>query len=89
MPLPNKRYICSIVRRVDGVYKADVVVVAEKSVPAARALVCDKYSIPNVQAPYNYVSSVYTGEGIRSIRVAETNTYDTENPEFDNFRDDS
>lgn len=89
MALPLKRYICSIVRKVDGKFKPDVVVISALNELYAKMKLCITYNIPDVIPEYKYVSSEYLGEGIKSIRISETNTYDTEDPIFDNFRDNS
>lgn len=89
MVLPLKRYICSIVKKVDGEFKPNVVVIPALNETVARAKLCIAYDIPDTVPEYKYVSGKYTGEGIKSIRLSETNTYDTEDPILDNFRDDS
>lgn len=86
MSIPNKRWICSIVRNVDGQLKADVVVVVARNDVLAKAILCEKYRIPNIKVEYNSVKGTYSGEGYKSIRVAETNTFENDT-EYDNMRD--
>lgn len=88
MPLPKKRYICSIVQNINGKFVGDVVVVTGHNYDHARRELQRLYHVPDVTVVKDYINS-YDKEGIVSMRVAETNTYEEENPEFDNFGDDT
>ena len=78
----NKRYICSFVKKDDhGELKPHVVVVAAVGPIIARAILCQKYGAINKPAGRDNKQ-----EGIKTIREAETNTYEGE-PEGENFSD--
>jgi hypothetical protein len=76
----RKRYICSFVKKnVDGILKPNVVVIAATNEVIARAQLRAKYNVPNVAIKDNCDK-----EGVKTIRLSETNTYEGE-AEGDNF----
>lgn len=80
----KKRYICSFIKYNEkGELKPNVVVVAARNDVIARALLNLQHGAVNKTVkPNNYGD--YTEEGIKSIRLSETNTYEGE-PEGDCF----
>ena len=84
----KKRYICTFVKKdQNGEFKPNVVVVAAHNETLAQAILCETYNVPT-----KFIQRAETGEydkeGIRTIRLAETNTYEG-GSEHENFRDDS
>jgi hypothetical protein len=76
----KKRYICSFVKKDrDGNLKPNVVVVAATNEVIARSVLCSDYNVPNVAIKNNFEK-----EGIKTIRLSETNKYEGE-PEGENF----
>jgi hypothetical protein len=75
MATDNKRYICSFVKKVDGVLKPNVVVIAASNNIIAAAKLCETYDVVNHQIPREFHHS-NNQEGIKTIRLAETNTYE-------------
>lgn len=71
----KKRYICSFVEKVDGVLKPNVVVIAAHNNIIAKALLCEKYGVRNHEIDKNRLR-LNLEEGIKSIRLAETNVYE-------------
>ena len=70
----NKRYICSFVKKINNEFIPNVVVIIASNLILARAVLVDIYGVNNVmvdkdQAWRNNV------EGIKTIRLSETNTY--------------
>ena len=66
-------------------YKGNVVVVCAHNDTTAKAILCQQYGVP----PTNVLSRYgeHTCEGVISIRLAETNTYEGGDIN-DNFSDD-
>lgn len=81
----KKRYICTYVKLIDNQYKGNVVVVCAHNDLLAKTTLCEQYGIP----PVMIKSSIgeHSREGIISIRLAETNTYEGASIN-DNFSDD-
>ncbi len=84
----KKRYICTFVKKdQNGEFKPNVVVIAAHNEILAQAILCETYSIPP-----KFIRRADTGdydrEGLRTIRLAETNTYEG-GTEHENFRDNS
>lgn len=81
----NKRYICSFVKEVDGELKPNVVVIAAANNIIAAAKLCEKYGVVNHQIPKE-LHRANSEEGIKTIRLSETNTYEGET-EDESFSD--
>jgi len=80
----KKRYICSFIKKNEiGDCKPNVIVVSALNEIFAKVLLCNTHNIPNVKITPNKHGD-YLTEGIKSIRVSETNTYDGQT-ETDNF----
>ncbi len=84
----KKRYICTFVKKdQNGEFKPNVIVIAAHNEILAQAIICETYHVPA-----KFIKRADTGdydkEGLRTIRLAETNTYEEESP-HENFRDDS
>lgn len=71
----NKRYICSFVKKINNELVPNVVVICASNNIVARAKLCQKYNVLNVMIDKE---KSYTEEGIKNIRVSETNTYEGE-----------
>ena len=84
----KKRYICTYVKKNNhNQYKGNVVVVLAHNDVGARVALCEQYGIPAVTIKSSMYTYEYTHEGIVSIRLAETNTYEGGSLD-DNFSDD-
>lgn len=81
----KKRYICTYVKHIDKQYKGNVVVVCAHNELLAKAVLCEENNIPPVIIKSS--PGEHNTEGIISIRLAETNTYEGDST-YDNFRDD-
>ena len=79
----KRRYICSFVLKneEDRLVPNVVVIIATNEV-IARAQLCLKYNVPNVAIENNF-----DREGIKKIRLSDTNRYEGE-PEGDDFSND-
>lgn len=71
----KKRYICSFVTKIDKKFVPNVVVIAASNNIIARALLCKRYGVKNIDIPTSKRHS-YDMEGINSIRLSETNVYE-------------
>lgn len=77
------RYICSFVlKNKTGRLVPNVVVITATNEVMARAQLCSQYSVPNVAIKDNFDK-----EGIKKIRLSDTNRYEGE-PEGDDFSQD-
>jgi hypothetical protein len=81
----KKRYICTYVKLIDNQYKGNVVVVCAHNDVMAKAILCEQYRIPAQQV--KTCAGEYKAEGIKSIRLAETNLYEGGSV-HENFSDD-
>ena len=82
----KKRYICSFVKKdSNGISEPHVVVIAAHNSIIARAILCEKYNVVNNDIPKDHY---YTNdiEGIKTIRLSDTNVYEGET-ENDSFND--
>jgi hypothetical protein len=70
----KKRYMCSFVKRKGEEFLPNVVVIQASNNVAARAMLCLKYGVPNVTIDKRYRDR-YTEEGVKDVRLCETNTY--------------
>lgn len=71
----DKRYICSFVKKLDDdTFMPQVVVVAAPNNIIARAILCERYGAKNEMIDDNR-RQLNDQEGIKSIRLSETNTY--------------
>jgi len=71
----SKRYICSFVKlNADGELKPNVVVIAAPNQLIARAKLCEKYKVKNISIDKNRLR-LNAEEGIKTIRVSDTNVY--------------
>jgi len=71
----DKRYICSFVEKLkDGSYMPRVVVIAAPNNIIARAILCEKHGAKNEMIDPNRLQ-LNADEGIKTIRLSETNTY--------------
>lgn len=74
----KKRFICTFVKKnQNGEFKSNVVVIAAHNELLAEAILCETYDIPNKIVKETSING-YDKEGIRTIRLAETNTYEGE-----------
>ncbi len=71
----KKRYICSFVKNINGELKPNVVVVAASNSLMAKVLLCKRYEVKNVDIPKER-HKLNDMEGIKTIRIAETNVYE-------------
>jgi hypothetical protein len=77
------RYICSFVlKNKAGRLVPNVVVITATNDLMARAQLCSQYGVPNVAIKDNFDK-----EGIKKIRLSDTNRYEGE-PEGDDFSQD-
>jgi len=84
----KKRYICTFAKKnAKGELTPNLVVIAASNDIMAKAMLCEKYQIPSVFIKPNNIGD-YNEEGIKSIRLSETNVYEGGSPD-ENFRDDS
>jgi len=84
----KKRFICTFVKKnQNGEFKPNVVVIAAHNEVLAEAVLCETYGIPPTVVKKNS-DEMYNHEGIRTIRLAETNTYEGGSI-HENFRSDS
>jgi hypothetical protein len=73
----KKRYISSFIKKnKNGELAPNVVVVTAHNEVLAKATLCTKYDIPNIPVKRNERTGEYGSEGIKSIRLSETNTYE-------------
>lgn len=84
----KKRYICSFVKQTRDGMKPNVVVVAATNNLIARAVLCEQYGVKNADVPKERFHLNDT-EGIKSIRLAETNVYEGESVNENFISDDS
>lgn len=84
----DKRYICSFVKEIDGVFKPNVVVIEAPNNIIARVKLCEKHGVLNVPIDKRY-QDIYKEEGIKDVRLSETNTYVGGQGDDDDFSDDS
>ena len=70
----KKRYVCSFVKEVDGEHKPNVVVVAASNNVIARAVLVEQYGVLNVMLKEDHRMNCKAG--IKSIRLAENNTFE-------------
>jgi len=70
----DKRYICSFVKKVGNELKPNVVVIAAPNNIVARAKLCEQYGVLNIQINIDRLR-LNEEEGIKDIRLSETNTY--------------
>lgn len=83
----RKRYICTFVKKEGGKFIEKVCVVAAHGESLARKEVSEKHSVTVKNAKHDEYGN-YTDEGIKTIRVMETNTYEGGST-YENFRSDS
>lgn len=84
----KKRYICTFVKKdQNGKFKPNVIVIPAHNEVLAQAILCETYNVPA-----KFIQRADTGdydrEGLRTIRLAETNIYEGDT-EHENFRDNS
>jgi len=84
----KKRYICTFVKKnQNGEFIPNVIVIPAHNEILAQAILCETYRVPSEFIKRSYSRDEYEKEGIRTIRLAETNTYEGGSP-YENFRGD-
>ena len=84
----KKRYICSFVKKnEDGEFKPDVIVIPAHNELLALVALVEKHKIPSKKVK-RLSDGNYHEEGIKTIRLSETNTFEG-GSSHDNFSDDS
>jgi hypothetical protein len=84
----KKRYICSFVKQTKEGMKPNVVVVAASNNVVARAVLCERYGVRNADIPKENFHRNDV-EGIKTIRLSETNVYEGESINENFISDDS
>jgi len=84
----KKRFICSFVKLIDGKLIPDVVVIPASNNIIARADLCQRYGVKNLMIDRDRLRD-NAEEGIKTIRLAETNTYEGDTSHENFISDDS
>jgi len=84
----NKRYICSFVKIIDNELKPNVVVIEAPNNIIARAKLCERYGVLNKEINKDRLR-LNAEEGIKDIRLSETNTYVGGVDPYDDLSNDS
>lgn len=80
----KKRYICTFKKKDNnGELKGNLVVIAAHNEVLAQAILCETKNIPATKIKPNKYGD-YVAEGIISIRLSETNTYEGDS-DYENF----